>query len=215
MAELFSPAMAPFVIALAMMAAIAALEIAGLLFGATFSGLIDDLLPDMDVDADLDADAGGLAHALSWLGVGKAPLVIVLASFLGAFGAMGVVGQSLASTLFGAAAPVFIAAPLALLCALPTTGFIAGAVGRIMPQEETDAVSHDSFIGRTAEVIRGVATPGVPAEAKLTDRHGTTHYLLVEPDRSDASFSQGARVLLTEQTGAIFKAIAEDGGAHA
>ncbi|MDZ7626926.1 MAG: DUF1449 family protein [Parvularculaceae bacterium] len=76
----------------------------------------------------------------------------------------------------------------------------------MLPREETDAVSSDSFIGRVAEVIRGEARVGAPAEAKLTDARGQTQYILVEPDAAGASFHQGTEVLIVEQRGAVFRA---------
>jgi len=217
--ELFSPALAPFMAALVMLALILALEVGGLLFGATVSGMIDSALPDLDFDgADADglgAGAGFVEQALSWLYVGKVPALIVLASFLAGFGLSGFVLQSAAHGVFGAALPVWVAAPLAFLAALPATRFLAIAFSRVMPKEESDAVSRDSFIGRIALVLRGEARRGAPAEAKLADATGATHYILVEPADDVAAFAQGAEVLLVEKRGAVFRAVANDNPALA
>jgi hypothetical protein len=76
-----------------------------------------------------------------------------------------------------------------------------------MKQEESDAVSTQSFVGKIAVVMRGEARKGFPAEAKLRDLQGATHYVLVEPDEENAVFPAGSEVLLTEQAGAVFRAI--------
>jgi hypothetical protein len=78
---------------------------------------------------------------------------------------------------------------------------------RVMKQEESDAVSRDTFVGKVAVVVRGEARKGFPAEAKLRDLTGATHYVLVEPDEENAVLPAGAEVLLVEQAGAVFRAI--------
>jgi membrane protein implicated in regulation of membrane protease activity len=202
----FDPSIAPFSIALTIMGLIVALEVVGLLFGAAFSELVDAALPDVDADFDLDGgDAVG--KLLAWLYVGKVPALILLAVFLAAFGLVGLAVQNAAFTAFGAPAPLFIAAPLAFVASMPVTRFVAAAVSRILPREESDAVSAETFIGRIATVIRGEARRGTPAEAKVADGKGLTHYILVEPEDAQSSFREGAEVLLTAQSGAVFRAI--------
>lgn len=202
----FDPPLAPFSIALTIMGLIVALEVVGLLFGAAFSELVDAALPDFDADFDLDG-GDAIGKLLAWLYVGKVPALILFAVFLAAFGLAGLAIQNAAFIAFGAPAPAFIAAPIAFLASLPVTRVIAAAVSRILPREESDAVSSDSFIGRIALVIRGEAKRGAPAEAKVADGKGLTHYILVEPEDAHSSFREGAEVLLTARSGAVFRAI--------
>ncbi len=222
----FDPAVAPFTTAILIMAGVAALEIVSLLFGGALSQLIDAMLPDFDfadveIDADgLDADGvevdgvdaeGGasvFARFLSWLCVGKTPVLILLAAFLGGFGVVGHAAQQAAAGVFGAPAPTPLAAVVAFFGALPITRALGSTAARIMPKEETDAVSRDSFIGRLATVIRGEARRGAPAEAKLTDAAGATQYVLIEPDLDSEAFGQGADVILVARDGAVYRAIA-------
>ena len=95
----------------------------------------------------------------------------------------------------------------ALAFALPATRHLGLAIAQIMPKEETDAVSRDTFIGNIAEIIRGEAKIGTPAEAKLKDFTGTVHYLLVEPDTEETTFYQGDKIILVEKNGAVFRGI--------
>jgi len=206
--DLFTVAFAPFTVALLLMAMIALLELGGLLFGVAFSGVIDGMLPEFDADVDLDAGAdisGGdaIGKLFAWLYVGRVPVLIIFAALLAGFGLSGVFLQRVSATLFGGPMPLILATPAAIGAALPLTRLFAGALARIMPREESDAVSDESFVGLIAHVIRGEARKGAPAEAKLADAHGLTHYILVEPE-NDATFCEGEEVLLIEKRGAVF-----------
>jgi len=205
----FDPPLAPFIIALLLMLFIAALELIGMLGGFGISDLIDSAIPDFDADVDgLDApDGGPLGEILGWLAVGKVPLLVLIVSFLTAFGLSGLVGQTAIKSVTGHYLPGLTAGLGALTIALPATRHIGLAIARIMPKEETDAVSHDTFIGNLAEIIRGEAKIGAPAEAKLKDFTGKVHYLLVEPDEDGVVFSQGDKIILVRKNGAVFHGI--------
>lgn len=199
--DLFSAPFAPFTLAFMIFGLLAAIEIAGLVFGVTVSDLIDGALPDIEAGG-----GDGFMSALSWLHVGKAPLMIVLATLLAAFAVIGVTLQGVIAGLFGAPLPGFAAGALAFVAALPATRVICGGLAKVLPREETDAVSAESFVGRIAEIIRGEARAGAPAEAKLPDARGQTHYILVEPDAAGEVFRQGTEVLIIERRGAIYRA---------
>ncbi len=211
----FNPAIWPFTVALCMMLLIALTEALGMLIGITAMGFADQLLPEIDMDADADADVAGgdglVSGVLGWLCVGRVPLLVLLVAFLTAFGLVGISLQSVVHALVGGYLPVVIAAVLALLLALPPTRWIALGLARIMPQEETEAVSTRSFIGKIAVITGGVARRGMPAQAKLRDEHGQMHYVLVEPDADDGALDMGAEVLLISQVdGGRFHAIGND-----
>lgn len=219
-----TPGTMPFAVAIGLMFVIALTEATGTLFGMSPSGLIDQLLPDVDVDADVDVDVdanlnldagaidgevagagepqGFLSQLLGWLCIGKVPVLVLLVAFLTTFGLMGFFIQGVAASIVGFHLPTILASIAALVLALPPTRWLALGLSRIMPKEETEVVSTRSFIGRIATVTRGVARVGEPAEAKLRDRHGHTHYVLVEPDDAGAIFESGTEVLLTAQSSA-------------
>lgn len=228
----------PFAAALALMIAFALLEGCGALVGMTFSKVIDSLLPeglgdvdmgididaDLDVDADLDIDAdadldlAGLDRVeavastplriLGWLCVGRVPILVLLVIFLTVFGLAGFAVQGTALALSGMTLPGIVAAVPALFVAIPCVRLFGSWLAKVMPKEETSAVSRKSFIGAIAVIIRGHARPGEPAEAKFSDAHGQVHYVLVEPDLDDESFAAGDEVLLVRQIGSKFTAIA-------
>jgi hypothetical protein len=222
-ASFFDPATAPFSVALIVMLAIAAAEIVGAMFGVAPSGVLDSMLPDLEVDADLggagsalDADApsmpdapgaGPLSAVLGWLCVGKVPILVLLIAFLTVFGLTGFAVQGLSGALLGFALPSALAAVPALAAAIPATRASGLVLSRILPKEQTEAVSSASFIGRIAVITRGDAREGLAAEAKLTDSFGQTHYVLVEPDEPGAVLTSGSAVLLVRQAGSRFRAI--------
>jgi hypothetical protein len=223
--HLLAPQNLPFAIALVMTVGLGAIEIATAFLGASLSGLVDSILPDFDLHADLHADAphvgteittdgahsvGFLGQALDWLHLGRVPALILLLTLLGSFGSLGLMLQSLAKSFTGGLAPSWLIALPAFALSLPAVRIVGGVFARLIPQEETTAISRASFIGRAAIVTTGVATLGNPAQAKLTDEHGQTHYLLVEPEADGVQLPSGMTVILTGQAGVVFKAVPND-----
>lgn len=208
---------APFVIALGVMLGLAALEVLILLMGGSLFGFVDDMLPD-SLDGDLDAavkgdiplsDHGGgvLAQVLGWFAVGRVPFLVVVIALLTSFGLIGLALQGVLKQLTGYMLPASLAAIPAFVGASFTTRWLALRIARVIPNVETSAVSRDSFIGRVATITLGSAKAGEPAQAKLTDPHGQTHYVMVEPDRTSDVLTEGERILLVGRGDVVFKAI--------
>lgn len=205
--NLFDPGIAPFTAALMVMVLILLFELASAIFGASATELLDNSLPDFDPATPEGPEPGVLTSMMSWLYVGRAPLLILLAAFLTSFGLTGFILQGVWKGIFGFHIWSWLAAIPALAAALFFTRVIGRFFSRVMKQEESDAVSQASFVGKIAVVMRGEARRGFPAEAKLRDLAGATHYVLVEPDEENAVLPAGSEVLLTEQAGAVFRAI--------
>lgn len=199
----------PFSVALAIMLILGLLEGVGMLLGAGISSVIDSLLPDVDIDVDMpDVESPGLvSQLLGWFFIGKVPFMVVFIVLLTSFGITGLVVQSIAQSLLGILLPALLASPVALILALPLSRATTAGVARIMPRDETEAVSSNSFIGRIAVVTTGIARKGYAAQARLTDEHGQTHYVMVEPDSSNDELPQGSEVLLIKKIGNHFAVI--------
>ena len=222
-----SPNMA-FSVALAVMLGIAALEVITTLVGFSLSSLLDDVLPDIDgldvdgpevdLDADVDAEIAGSADGvdglsgfgkvLDWFYVGKVPALILLVIALTVFGLAGYALQSIIQSATGGLMNGYVASAVAFLTALPAIRGLAGLFARFVPKETTDAVSIDSLVGQVATVTLGIARAGTPAEAKLKDEKGQTHYVRVQPTEADAQFEKGTEVLLVKRSGTVFEAVA-------
>jgi hypothetical protein len=211
---------APFVIALLVMCGLAAVELIAVFTGFSVNDVVDELVvPHAGVDTagnaptgmeTTSADGPGvIGRFLAWMYVGKVPVLMVLIVLLTVFGLGGLILQGAVRSIFGAALPSIVAAPLVLFALLPVVRFCTASIARVMPRDETSAVDPRSFIGRTARITAGVAKPGMPAEGRLTDKFGTDHHILVEPEDASDSFPTGSVVLLVRQTGGgRFSAIA-------
>lgn len=201
----------PFSIAISLMIAIGILELAFSLFGAGLSSLIEAGLPDMSPDASVDAtgfeEATPLSRLLGWLRVGQVPLLVLFVVLLTAFGLVGLAGQYVSQMVLGFLMPWPIAAAGAAAASVPCTRTVGGWLGRIIPRDETEAVSEETFVGRIAIITTGTARGGHPAEARLQDQFKQTHYISVEPDDSGDTFPPGTAVLLVKRQGPLFKAI--------
>lgn len=201
----------PFAVSLGLLFAIGLLEGVGTILGFGFASFLDSMLPDFD--ADLSVSGSDLGHAsslgklLSWIRFGKVPVIVLFVTFLGAFGVAGYVLQFVSLSILGFLIPALIAAPLAFFAALPVTRTCGSALAKIIPRDESAAVSENSFVGRTATITLGVASCNAAAQAKLLDEHGKTHYVMVEPDIEGEVFGAGTSVLLVKRQGATFKAI--------
>lgn len=217
---LLQPENIAFSVALALMLGIAILEGVMTVLGAGLSGLLDNLLPeslqadfDLDLDSELDGTAleaaspSALSKLLGWLCVGRVPILVLLVAFLLSFGLAGVLIQKVTFLVAGGLLPGWLAWIPALGLALPPTRWMGRAVARIIPSDESSAVSVDSFIGRTAVITLGTARAGAPAQARLKDQHGQSHYVMVEPDNSDQELVSGMTVLLVRRVNSTFLAI--------
>lgn len=219
--------MTPFTIALALVIGLLLIELFGVLLGVSVLGAGGaeadaDFDADFDTDFDLDADAAFETEAdlgaedaaegpsdalaggwLSWLGVGRAPLMIWIAGVLTGFGVAGYMLQTLTAMLFGGLAPVGIAVVLALLPGLAFGATFARWIARLAPKLETAAVSERHLGGVVGVIAQGQAARGRPAQARVKDRHGETHHIRVEPiDDTDVLTAGEDVVVLRARDGA-------------
>ncbi|HEY0043560.1 MAG TPA: YqiJ family protein [Allosphingosinicella sp.] len=185
-----APANLPFTVALLVMLMIGAVEALGL--GASAAHL------------DIDADAHFGGELLDWLGVGRVPLLILLVVFLAIFGMVGLTLQQVAESLLGNPVTPWIAGPAAALAALPLTGIGARGLARILPQDETTAVSIDSLLGKRGTITIGTARRGSPAQARVRDIHGQPHFVMVEPHDEAHPIGEGETVLLVRRDRHVF-----------
>lgn len=207
-----SPENLPFAVALTIMVLIAAIEGVGALLGFALSGLLDNLVPELEIDIDTGdvVDPGAFGEFLSWLRFREVPVIVLLIAFLTSFGLTGLVMQQALFSSFGFMLPSLVAAVLAFFAAMPGVRFFGGVIGRIMPKDETEAVNADSFIGRPAVLTLGSATNGSSAQARLNDKFGQTHYVMIEPEDDGVVFNQGDALLIVRRDGGTFYAVPDD-----
>jgi membrane protein implicated in regulation of membrane protease activity len=189
----------PFGAALALMVALSVLEGVGLLLSHSPSQMLDSLVPEMP---------DGVDGPLGWLHLGKVPMLVLMILFLTGFALSGYLIQGVALALSGHLLPAWVASLPAAFAGLSVTSALGSLLARVIPRDETSAVSEQSLIGRAGVVVRGIARAGLAAEAKVRDMHGRAHYVMVEPDLPEQTFEEGASVLLVKKTGVSFRCIA-------
>jgi hypothetical protein len=187
-----------FFAALLLMLLIGVIEAMGLGGGAALGDGFDQ--PDLDGHVDHPS-------LLNWLNAGRLPLLMLIVVFLFSFGMTGLILQQVIDGLFGKPAPWWLAAPLAMAVALPFTRLFGAGVAKILPTDETTAVARETLVGRWATIVTGNAEVGSPAQARVRDAHGQTHYVMIEPDDVGDVFEQGSEVIIVRQAGAQFFAI--------
>ncbi len=226
LAFLSAPENLPFTVSLAVMMIIAVIEGVGTLMGLGLSGFVDNLLPDidldvdinLDLDADMDLDIDGIDGAdvgshgaftklLAWLKVGQVPVIILLIVMLVVFGLSGLGIQKFSYNYFGTLLPGMLAVMPALIISFPATRLIGSGLSKIIPKDETSAVSHDTLIGRVAVIVLGTAKHGQAAQAKVKDSFGKEHYIMAEADMPGKVFGVGDEILLVRRVSGTFMGI--------
>ncbi len=200
-----------FSVALGLMLLIGLVEGLGLLLGFAFSGLLDNLLPDVDLDVDApELDHGAVGEFLTWLRVREVPVIVILIAFLTSFGTIGYALQFLSLATFGGTTSWILAVPISVILSLPGLRLFISLLAKIMPKDETSARSRKSFVGQMATITLGYAEKGHSAQARFTDGHGQTHYVMLQPDLTGERFEQGETVLIVRKKGTEFRAIRSD-----
>lgn len=198
------------------MLALGAVEVVSLLIGFSPSASIDSALPEVPGDIDVDVpdapDAGAVAfgplsYMLGWLSVGRMPVLVLFVIFLTAFALSGYAVQWLALRALGFALVAPLAAVPAVVGGAYATRHLGRWLGRFFPREQTEAASQKDMIGSYATILRGEARKGQPAEAKTHDLRGRSHYVLIEPDDAEATYTAGQRVFIVGQDRNIYRAV--------
>jgi Protein of unknown function (DUF1449) len=199
-----APESAPYLIATLVLLSVAALEGVALLVGMSASHWLDSLFAHHGGDID----GAGADSWLGWLHVGRVPLLVLIVVFLASFAVLGFAANIVVHALFGFFIPAVIGAPVALVASLPVVRVTGRVLSRLLPKDQSSAVSLDSLVGRIAIVMGGNAKMGYPAQAKVTTEFGQAIYVLVEPDHADTTFGASEQVLLVKRlTGKKFQGI--------
>lgn len=197
---LLAPDVRPFAVAAAIMIALGGIEILSMLVGFSISELFGK---DFAVEADTDSILGGL---FLWVNAGRLPFLILLILALGAFSIAGFLLQAIMHTA-GAAMPASIAALVAAACSVPVIRTTSRGLSRIIPRDETYAVSDADFVGQVAVVSVGPLDQGLPGRVRLKDVFGNWHTVSARANSNSQSLPVGASVLLVDRDTKSFIAI--------
>jgi hypothetical protein len=207
--ELFThPSNIVFSISLSLMLMFAALECVLMILGGGSQHMFEQFLAEDPLQPEIgpDQDNSLISKVSDWLYLGRLPLFIWLIIFLTSYGLSGLLIQGIFERLTSQLFSVWLISPACLFLCMPVVRSLAMATAKILPQDESATIYSDELIGRTATIILGDAKTNAPAQAKVRDQHGQTHYVLVEPEQNEI-LNQGQTVILTQKTKNGFQAI--------
>jgi len=189
-----------FSVALFVLLGIGLLEGVLSLVGFGFSNIFDSLFPESDLDLiEIENPSTTFSELFSWINKGNVPVIMILLTFLAYFGIIGIFIQENLFKLAHFRLDNMFIIPLVIILTLPFIRWTTSFLSRIIPKDETTAVSQRTFIGGLAVITLGKSTYNVPAEAKYRDSFGQDHYIMVQSTSEDISFSEGETVLLLKQ----------------
>jgi hypothetical protein len=197
---LLAPDVRPFAVAAAIMAALGAIELLTTLVGFSISGFGAD---DVAVETDSHDALGGL---FLWINAGRLPLLILIILALGVFSIEGFALQGIAHGL-GIPVPAWIAGIVAVIAMMPVIRTTSRGISRIIPRDETYAVSDADFVGKVATVSIGPLDQGLPGRVRLKDVFGNWHTVPARASTDSEALPVGASVLLVDRDARSFIAI--------
>ncbi len=144
---LISPTNAVFIIALGIAVGLAVLEVA--------AGGLSEMV-DLDVDVDAPESPGALLAGLGWLGFGKAPVSVLLATLLGSFALAGLIVMAIARDAVPALTPVVVL-PVGLgvgaVAGVLTTRVVGGLIHRFVPNNATTVRGPGFYVGQSGQAM--------------------------------------------------------------
>ncbi len=155
---------------------------------------------DHDVEADVHVDAAHtelsiLEVALSFFGVGRVPLSILLMTFLITFAVVGWgVNTLLKDALLSPAAFFPLSCAAAVFCGLSGTKLLASTLGRFLKPLETAATPRSALVGRIATTVLPVTEQF--GQAHVHDDYGSLHKVTCKVPEGAEPIAKGQSVLL-------------------
>lgn len=203
---LLAPENFTFALAGGLLALVAVAQILSFLFGfAPLSGLDDWLGGELSFEPGATPTFGEVL--LSFLGVGKVPVVFSFLLLLFGYASVGYGLQWVVGTTSGALWPAWLASPIAFVLTLPILRVGNALLERALPMDESSAVSEASYVGKLAVITLGRVTYERSAEARLEDDHGKTHYVQVVADVAGEVFDAGEEVVIVGRRGSAFTVV--------
>ncbi len=180
--------------------------------GASIFQLSNSILPDSNFDLDnLDFEPSFVfAKLFGWIKFGKVPFLIIFIVYFFFFGSIGIFIQIIYNFYFNSFLPIFITLPLSIISAFLCTVFFNNLFVKYFSPSESSAVELETLVGREAIVLYGNAKKDYPAQGKVKDEFGRTHYVMIGPQADSDIFCQGERVVLVERKNNIFYAVLYD-----
>jgi hypothetical protein len=196
------PEVRPFAVSAMMLAIVGGIEAVSLIIGFSLGELLGSA-----IDFQPGGKEGGFLHALSWLNVGRVPILVCICLALGIFSIAGFLIQD-AARLVAGPLPAMIAAPVAGIAAVPLLRASTRLAARLIPEDETYAVDLSDLVGRVGEVSVGPLDQGLPGRVRVKDIHGNWHIVTASAAPDSPPLQKGTDVLLVDRKERHFIAVA-------
>ncbi len=196
--DFLAPEMFPYSVAFMIFIIIAFLEFISLLLGWAIFGFLDEIFISNHSDIQIDTSSP-ISGFFGYINPQKVPFSMVLVSFFFIFGFIGTLLQNILGLL-----PLIITLPIVIFFTFILLRHITNIIGKILPNETTEVVSTDSFIGKIAIILDLKAKRNLPARAKLIDVYGSNHYIRIEPLQEEETLIEGDEVIIMEKGKSIF-----------
>lgn len=152
---------------------------------------------DMDVHHGLSSSHDGDGfNLLSYLGIGRCPISIVLMLLGVSWGFTGLVCNGIfdATKIIPPILYFWVSAFMSLLVALPFTSYSSRLIAKIMPRKGTTAIELDSLVGRTGE--SSVTIDSKSGRTRVLDVYGSQHNIYCKTSLEDSEIPPNTKVLI-------------------
>ncbi|MEM6713460.1 MAG: DUF1449 domain-containing protein [Cyanobacteria bacterium P01_D01_bin.6] len=179
-------------------------------------GFDGDSLLDVDTDLDGSGDVFGPLQLLSWFGVGRTPLILLLAMDLTLWGLLGWVFNVALADVFAQSLNGWVAVGVflsSLICALWMGSLLSQPIGKLFAAFGED-VSSDRLVG----CLGTVTSAFVPLESsgkigQVDVKDAAANLVTVSaklPDWATISLRRGARVMVIDRSEGHYLVIAQN-----
>ena len=151
---------------------------------------------DLDADSDVGGAKSTLLQGVSWLGVGRVPLSILLMVLFLSFGAIGFVTNQLFMDLLSDGLVAVASLPAAVIGSLAITAAVGNSIARWLPMTESSARPRRELVGLRATAV--FAIDDLHGMAMVRDSGGDRYQVAcrVLPDRE--AIPGGTEVVLVK-----------------
>lgn len=160
-------------------------------------------MTSMSVDVHADLNGNGIPDFLEagngdWgdlVNPGKVPWLVLLVLFTASFSIIGYSIQWVTLGLIDQLLSPLIVAPVSLASSLPFVSSGSKHLSRILPRDESNAITIESLMGKSGVVNTGPINNVEFGFARFTDDHGVDHNICVISE-GEENIDNGSKVVL-------------------
>jgi membrane protein implicated in regulation of membrane protease activity len=136
-------------------------------------------------------DGTSIGELFDWLNFGRVPFSILGMLLLTTFGATGMLVDGTVPGL-----PAWAYLVVAVPASVTVTKLVGNGIAKVLPRDESYAVTREHMIGRRGVVTLGPLDDGVPGAIRVRDEHGDLHTIKARPADEGSVIQKGAEVVV-------------------